>query len=309
MDGKAKIRVWFLLAVAFAAIGIYVSLPKTSLSEELKIEEQIVQSLILPESRLKPLKLPSPVFVVGFPKSGTTSIWQFFNCSGIVSQHFCCCGDESDHPPCETNTMAKCILRNMAKERPMLEDCGDYQVYAQLDGERPIHADGLGMKGVLLNNGSLHIQPKALRGNSLLMRHFLPQHFHLDEIHQHAPSATYVLPLRDPIVWANSAFKWFAMRGRFVNEYIAHNSSIERPGKARAVDFLARIYQDHTEFVRDFVQKHPTHALVEVNITASDAGKVMATAFGLNEECWGHHNKRGNHTRLATKNNSSASID
>jgi predicted SnoaL-like aldol condensation-catalyzing enzyme len=308
MDGKANlIRFRFLLAVAFGAISIYISLPKTSLSEELKIEEQIIQALVLPETRHTTLKLPSPVFVLGYPKSGTTSIWRFFHCSGIVSQHFCCCGDQSDHPPCETNSMAKCILRNMANERPILQGCGDYQVYAQLDGERPIYSDNQGMKGVLLNNGSLHIQPKALRGNSLLMRHFLPQHFHLDEIHQHAPNATYVLPLRDPLVWANSAFKWFAMRGRFVNEYIAHNSSIERPGKARAVDFLARIYQEHTDFVRDFVRKHPTHRLVEVNITASDAGTIMANAFGLNEECWGHHNKRGNRTRLAR--NVSSSID
>jgi hypothetical protein len=75
MDGKANlIRFRFLLAIAFGAIGIFVSLPKTGLSEELKIEEQIIQSLILPKSRHTPLKLPSPVFVVGFPKSGTVSI-------------------------------------------------------------------------------------------------------------------------------------------------------------------------------------------------------------------------------------------
>jgi hypothetical protein len=302
MDREAKlIRLWFLLAFAFAAIGIYVSLPKTGLSTELKIEEQIIYSLVIPktQTRFRPLKLPTPVFVVGYPKSGTTSIWNFFNCSGIVSQHFCCCGDKSAHPPCETTTMAKCILRNMAKNRPMLEGCGDYQMYAQLDGERPIYSASQGQKGVLLNNGTLEVHSRTPRGQSSLMRHFLPQHFHLEEIHQHAPSATYVLPLRDPLVWANSAFKWFVMRGRFVNEYIAHNNSIERPGKAGAVDFLARIYQEHTEFIRDFVRKHPTHRLVEVNITANDAGKVMAKAFGLNEQCWGHHNKRGNRTGLA----------
>jgi hypothetical protein len=59
-----------------------------------------------------------------------------------------------------------------------------------------------------------------------------------------------------------------------------------RPGKAPdLLTFWPRSIRTHS-FVRDFVPETPTHKLVEVNITASDAGTVMANAFGLNEE-WG----------------------
>ena len=52
------------------------------------------------QSTPKPeLKLPTPIFVVGFPKSGTTSVYNFFSCAGVQSQHYCCCGDVSDHRP------------------------------------------------------------------------------------------------------------------------------------------------------------------------------------------------------------------
>jgi len=333
---------------------MYLTLPKVHavVGVDWDVEGKAIQSTVLSIPRAKStatkttttttsaatshttLKLPTPVFVLGYPKSGTTSIYGFFNCSGIVSQHFCCCGDRSDHPPCKKGTMARCILRNMGKNRPLLEGCGDYDVYAQLDGERPIFPLRDGQKGVLLENGTLEMHSTTTRGNSLLMRHFLPQHFHLDKIHQHAPHATYILSLRDPNEWAKSAFKWFNMRGmwtvcipnsrnvsrktshtptlfvhiysfrlllhttgRFVNEYMFHNSSIERPGKARALDFLARIYREHNDFVRDFVRQHPTHTLIEVNITALDAGNKLAEAFGLDEQCWGHHNKLGNRTK------------
>ena len=54
---------------------------------------------------------------------------------------------------------------------------------------------------------------------------------------------------------------------------------------------LATVYNYHLEYVRDWVARHPSHALVEVDITHEDAGKVLAESFGLNETCWGHFNK------------------
>jgi hypothetical protein len=32
-------------------------------------------------------RLPNPVFVVEFPKSGTTSLYEMFKCSGVLSSH------------------------------------------------------------------------------------------------------------------------------------------------------------------------------------------------------------------------------
>jgi Sulfotransferase domain len=233
------------------------------------------------------LHLPLPVIVVGFPKSGTTSVWSFFRCAGIVAQHYCCCGDVSDRPPCYTHTFAECMLDNIGHNRSSpMQGCGEYPVYAQLDGERSYF------------DKVLRKQPQ------LFLSHYLPQHFLLDEIHNFAPTATYVLPLRDPMAWAESVNHWFNMQVRVSNEYRWYNVSmvtdllprnqkkdIARLPETQALELLAKLYQDHTDKVRAFVRQHPSHALVEFNITHHDAGQILANAFGLPSSCWVRKNK------------------
>ncbi len=263
--------------------------------------EQALRDTFSVTKRTTSRELGKPYLVVGYPKSGTTSVYQFFQCSGLKTQHFCCCGDSSDHPPCEGSTMAVCILKNMANNRTMLQDCGDYDVYCQLDGERPVKAfqdTPRGFRGVLLEDGSLELHRTADKlDRTWLYRHFLPQHFHLQRLHEENPEATFILPLREPEAWANSVFHWFEMRGRVVNEYIAFNHSVQRPGKQNAMEWLKRIYQEHTNYIRDFVQEHPSHVLVELNIADPDAGKRLAEVFHLDESCWGHHNKIGDRAK------------
>jgi uncharacterized protein YneF (UPF0154 family) len=129
----------------------------------------------------KALKLPTPVIALSFPKSGTTSLYAFFNCSGIVTQHYCSRGDLQDHHPCANGTMTECILKNMGQGRPMLKDCGDdfYQVFTQLDAERPAGKPDLKAKPneqrktFILTNGSHAKIPQT---------HFLPQHFELEQV-------------------------------------------------------------------------------------------------------------------------------
>jgi hypothetical protein len=237
-------------------------------------------------------------FVVGYPKSGTTSIYNYFNCSGVVTQHYCSGGDTNASPPCEHMPMAHCIVENLAKKRPMLRRCGDYEVYAQIDGERPLRRPhGVKKWSSLMNDGSV---------DSETFLHFLPQHFFLEKLHKEYPTATYILPLRDPRDWANSVMRWYQMSVRFVNEYWLYNSTFKRPhirDKATRTDWLAMIYEEHTQFVRDFVRKHPSHALVEVNISDPNAGIVMQNAFGHPASCWGHANKFETHETLLERHN------
>jgi hypothetical protein len=286
----------FILIVVFGSIVIFLTTHAISSRTSFHALARTTEQKQQPYPKLR---LPTPVIVVGFPKSGTTSIHHFFTCAKAHAQHFCCCGDTNDHAPCQVDTMAVCILKNMAQNRKMLHNCGEYQVYAQIDGERPIlqpagAAGSSDFKGVLLENGTLelhNIRQKVER--QLLFRHFLPQHFSLEQLHADYPNATYILPLRDARDWANSAFSWFQMRGRTINEYMYFNQSLPRPGKANAKEFLARIYDEHSNMVRNFVRQHPSHAFIEFNITDPDAGRKLAETFGLEERCWGHHNQLG----------------
>lgn len=120
------------------------------------------------------LRLPKPIFVVGYPKVGTSSIHAMFACSGIKSSHYCCCGSNRTHTHCnDARSFAQCMRSNHQRKRPILEGCGDYDVYAQMDGE-------LGKKM------------------------YLPQHFTLQELHDYAPSATFLLNLRPAEDWVKS---------------------------------------------------------------------------------------------------------
>lgn len=104
-------------------------------------------------------QLPMPILVVGMPKGmsttstvgsstlsfshplfhhavGTSSIYEFFKCNGIKSSHYCCCGSNRTHTHCgDGRSFAVCMRQNIKQNRRILEGCGDYDVYAQMDGE------------------------------------------------------------------------------------------------------------------------------------------------------------------------------
>jgi hypothetical protein len=200
------------------------------------------------------IKLPKPVFVVGFPKTGTTSIHNMFTCAGLKSSHYCCCGSSITHTDCKDGrSFSECIRHNKKGGLPVLQGCGDYDVYAQVDAElgRSIH---------------------------------LPQHFDLDLIHSYAPHATFLLNLRPARDWMNSVTHWYGLGGRFLT---AFNVDVKRVNRNQA---LEEIFLNHTEFIRDFVRLHPSHPLVEVDISSPTAGIVLSDAFGIPASCWGLHN-------------------
>lgn len=61
--------------------------------------------------------------------------------------------------------------------------------------------------------------------------------------------------------------------------------------KTNRTKALEDIFNNHSSYVRQFVDLHPSHRLVEVNIADPNAGKVLAGQFGLNENCWAKHNQ------------------
>jgi hypothetical protein len=115
---------------------------------------------------------------------------------------------------------------------------------------------------------------------------FLPQRFQLDHLHEYAPNSTFILNLRPSADWVRSVSNWFGLGGRFLTRFHIDHNKVER-----RLQVLEDIYNNHSNFIREFVRQHPSHTLIEVNITSVDAGRVMADAFGLDESCWAQHNK------------------
>ena len=192
--------------------------------------------------------------VMGLPKSGTTSIYHYFSCSGFHTTHYCCCGTRATEYPCPGGKLLSQQLRdNLDAGRPLWYGTGDKVVHAQIDGESPTET------------------------------YFLPQHHQINEIHESAPNAFWILPLRSAKSWKNSVQKWLDMADRLRAVHQRHYPNM---------DFdLESFYDQHTALIRDFCQKHRPNLCVEVTIDDPEAGKILSQRFrnGV-PRCWGQHN-------------------
>uniref|UniRef100_A0A7S0Y905 Uncharacterized protein n=1 Tax=Pseudo-nitzschia delicatissima TaxID=44447 RepID=A0A7S0Y905_9STRA len=213
----------------------------------------------------------------------------------------------------------------MAANRPIFENCGDFDVYSEINGPRQFkETNGT----IIMDNGTLMPASEFVPKKN---RIFFPQHHHLDKIHQQYPNATLILNNRDTEAWVNSVLSWDAnLQYELLNEFYQQNATrfifanvtngtantnendinvgkTETQSKRKKKKntpyapfsnnvqrrtFLESVYHYHQQYIRDWVSSHPTHALIEVNIADEDAGKTLATSFGLQEECWGHFNKK-----------------
>jgi hypothetical protein len=83
-----------------------------------------------------PVRFPHPSKLI-LVIVGTSSIHAMFQCSGMKSSHYCCCGSNRTHTHCNDSgrSFSDCMRENTKFQRPILEGCGDYDVYAQMDGE------------------------------------------------------------------------------------------------------------------------------------------------------------------------------
>jgi len=115
-------------------------------------------------------------------------------------------------------------------------------------------------------------------------------------LHESYPNATWILNWREFDSWFESVVKWGnddRLYDQFLNEYYMQGviDRLPKNNMTEIKEILKTIYYNHTNFVRDFVRRHPSHALVEVNITHKNASVVLAEAFGLDSNAWKNVNK------------------
>jgi hypothetical protein len=255
------------------------------------------------------LKLPRPILVVGMPKAGTSSLFGFFHCAGLYSQHWYCCEEQKDPQKARSKqTMADCITYNMVQNLPLLDGCGDYDVITEMNGPRRIRRRGTIVQS-LLSSSSSSSAPHVSHGNNASegtgipnhpaeegvfindsvvpwshpgARIFLPQRFHLHDFHRDYPNATLILNTRPAHEWAHSVrYAGGMLAKQFANEYLVQGQLLSRfpQGKHAVTEFLIRIMEEHTQYIRDFCRKHPSHACIEVDIRNNQTGDILAHAF------------------------------
>jgi len=203
--------------------------------------------------------LKLPIFAVGLPKSGSTSVLDFMNCGGFTNartSHFSC--GKAGGPPMYCG---KCAHANFAAKRPLLQGCGEYDVWAEIN-----------------------YTPAGERTGEC----FFPQVSALQQLFDYAPNATWVLPTRPAQHWVDSVVSWGTMQQDLTDCDLDDLPA----GEGNETAALARFYDAHTAKVRAFARRHAsTLALVEVEIEhESAAARAMSAAFGIEAKCWGVSN-------------------
>jgi hypothetical protein len=193
---------------------------------------------------------PNPIIVVGLPKSGTNSIASYFRCGGI---------ERVSHHRCLNRACGSIIRKNVLEGRKPLSNTGRANVYAQMD-----------------------VEFDPTRG----LPCYFPQIEALEQIHAAHPQSTFILNTRNTTRWVESLRAWSGMDRRLASCNITGLPEGVGLSDSELMDF----YESHTKRIREFVEQHPSHRLVEVVIDSPDAGQVLQDAFGISESCWGHEN-------------------
>lgn len=200
-----------------------------------------------------PLKVQTPIFVASLPKSGTTSIWQYFNCGARLASHQWVKSADG------VIQAGMCIRENIALGQAPFQGCGKYDVYTDT--------------GFSLNIASG------------IADCYYPSISALDAIYEHYPDATIILITRNSTSWLNSMQTWgdgtLLKRWRFCNMTGHLSRTPDDPYAFRA------FYEWHTEHIRRFATKHSSLAYIEVALESARVGRVLEEKIGIPARCWG----------------------
>ncbi|CAB9506641.1 expressed unknown protein [Seminavis robusta] len=225
-------------------------------------------NISIPKKLSKSLPLPKPVIVVGMPKTGTTTIKSFFQQAGYRSSHWRCQSQLTDHnETAEEEFCGTCIRNAINQSLPPLQTCGGYDMWAQLDFTLP-------------------------PDNCIF-----PQVIYLEEIHQESPRATFLLNRRNMSHWFHSVDNFHHLGKRLIQCQGQGGTPMLVPAfegpedKDAYQDAIVAWNQHHVQAVREFVHRHPSHALIEIDIEDPGTAEYMASLFQTTAEFWGHKNQ------------------
>jgi hypothetical protein len=216
--------------------------------------------------------VPLPVLNMGMPKCGSSTLFEFFDCIGFATTHW----------QLNTNQFEGLCIRDAAiAGLPPLATC-------------------------------------AKTKDALIQRNldecFFPQLSLLEEIHEENSDATFVINFRPIRDWVTSVLGWKDMMDRFrdcdlpnlpkgqpapsnsTNNSNNNNNNIEDEKDTR--DTMMRFFCSHVLHLRNFVESHPSHALIELDLYDTEGSKdIMGALFPSapgkqpSSQCWKHENK------------------
>jgi hypothetical protein len=221
-----------------------------------------------------PLQVPTPIFVASLPKSGTTSIWQYFQCGGhaashqwikvledelLVEQLGNVASNVTNAVTASSSSMQSgaCIRRNIARKRPPFAECG----------QSPVLTD-TGFANFAFGPGQADC--------------YYPSMDALEAIYESYPTATVLLVVRQTASWLTSmqAHGEGSLLLRWKNCNLTRRAGL-------SPDNVTGFYEWHTRHVRNFCASHPSLTYVEAVLEDASVGAYLQERIGIPASCWG----------------------
>ena len=204
--------------------------------------------------RVRALQIPTPVFVLSLPKSGTTSVFRYFVCGGIPSAH------THRFRSGSWERLGDCLRNNFHNQHTtkLLDGCGPYQVWSDL--------------GVIGNDLGLEETNKGC---------FYPSLQALERIASDYPNATLIVSYREAKQWFESVQRWSSLVQRWIQRCPLF------PNTTDATEWQT-FYEYHRWQIRSLVKRYVTLNYLELDLADPTMGQQLETITGISAQCWGH---------------------
>ncbi|KAL7485783.1 hypothetical protein ACHAW6_011387 [Cyclotella cf. meneghiniana] len=232
------------------------------------------QRILLPweaSSQDSNLKLPTPIFILNLPKSGTQTLTEYFKCGKV----------ESSHTYVRLTRTGDCLRDNYLADASSnstsgvdpLRGCNEITKIYHTPKDHPDHGKNVTVE-TFSDIGTPH--PGRCFYSSV-------NDGGLEHIYKHYPNATIMLLTREVDSWYSSMTKWNS--GSLLKKWKSRcgfHGSIGDGSKDDWIDF----YHAHTEKIRNFAREHLTMTYVEIEL--EDAPSMIDYYTGVDVECFQH---------------------
>ena len=204
------------------------------------------------------LMIGLPILNVGYPKDGSSTLFEYFKCVGLDASH----GQRG-------GLMAKKIA----------------------EGKSPFEFNRKGRNGTTRD-----IQVHAQMDYNYWTG-FYPQISYLDEMHEAEPNSTFVMNFRPVRDWIRSVTAWSDLRER-MSHFRVPGLALAGNNGSLTNRTLGRWWCGHVRHLRAYVRRYPSHLLVELDLydangTAQVLHDLVRADTGATAACWSHANRSG----------------
>jgi len=219
--------------------------------------------------------LPTPIIVLNLPKSGTTTLNEYFMCGGVESTHTFTEYTYDTLPRDRETRIGDCLRNNYfadSTSRPVapLNKCAKRRRLQQFGGG---YANYLAYSDIGTTEPGLCYYPTIHNGG-------------LEHIANYYPNATLILLTRNTTDWYKSIAKW--SKGRILSNWV-DKCGFGPANSKKNETYWRGFYDAHTQKIRNFVLDHPSFNYIEIQLesnTNSSTSQSLEYYTGIHSSCF-----------------------